>query len=118
MALKRLNNNKDVDVMGLTSEHFKLAGPEISEFLTCFLNHTTESKSICVVLKECILTPIFRKGDASNSGNYRGITVTPVLLKILEHIFSTRHSVIFQETQSKLQKGFTSDCSSLNAALF
>ena len=29
-ALKRLNNNKAVDVMSLTSEHFKLAGQEIS----------------------------------------------------------------------------------------
>ena len=42
--------------------------------------------------------------------------MTPVLLKILEHILNTRHSVIFQETQSKLQKGFTSGCSSLKAA--
>ena len=32
-ALKRLNNNKAVDVMGLTSEHFKLAGLELAEFL-------------------------------------------------------------------------------------
>ena len=115
-ALKRLNNNKAVNVMGLTSEHFKLAGQEISEFLTCFLNHIIEPKSISVVLKEGIPTPIFKKGDSSNSGNYRGITVTSVLLKILEHILNTRHSVIFQETQSKLQKGFTSGCSSLNAA--
>ena len=76
-ALKCLNNNKAVDIMGLTSEHFKLAGQEISEFLTCFLNYITESKSISVVLKEGILTPIFKKGDPSNPGNYRGITVTP-----------------------------------------
>ena len=115
-ALKRLNNNKAVDVMGLTSEQFKLAGQEISEFLIYFLNHITKSKSISVVLKEGILTPIFKKGDPSNPGNYRGMTVTPVHLKILEHILNTWRSVIFQETQSKLQKGFTSGCSSLNAA--
>ena len=39
-ALKRLNNNKAVDIMGLTSEHFKIAGQEIIEFLVCLLNYT------------------------------------------------------------------------------
>ena len=63
-----------------------------------------------------VLTPIFKKGDPSNPGNYRGITVTPVLLKILEHILNARHSQILMNTQSRLQKGFTPGCSSLNAA--
>ena len=29
-ALKRLNNNKAVDIMGLTSEHFKITGQQMS----------------------------------------------------------------------------------------
>ena len=115
-ALKRLNNNKAVDVMGLTAEHFKLAGQELSVFLTCFLNYVIDMGTVSVVLKEGILTPIFKKGDPSNPGNYRGITVTPVLLKILEHILNARHSQILMNTQSRLQKGFTPGCSSLNAA--
>ncbi|MEW8542502.1 MAG: hypothetical protein AB2693_03125, partial [Candidatus Thiodiazotropha sp.] len=90
-ALRRLNNNKAVDIMGLTAEHFKLAGYELSEFLTYFLNYLLESKTISAVLKEGILTPIFKKGDPSDPGNYRGITVTPVLLKVLEHILNNRH---------------------------
>ena len=49
-------------------------------------------------------------------GNYRGITVTPVLLKVLEHILNSRHNKHFHNTQSRLQKGFTAGCSSLNAA--
>ena len=85
-ALKRLNNNKAVDIMGLTAEHFKLAGHELSEFLICFLNYVIDTGTVSVVLKEGILTPIFKKGDPSSPGNYRGITVTPVLLEILEHI--------------------------------
>ena len=115
-ALKRLNNNNAVDVMGLTAEHFKLAGQELSVFLTCFLNYVIDMGTVSVVLKEGILTPIFKKGDPSNPGNYRGISVTPVMLKILEHILNARHSHILMNTQSKLQKGFTPGCSSLNAA--
>lgn len=115
-ALKKLNNNKAADIMGLTSEHFKLAGMELTEFLTSFLNYIISNKSVSVVLKEGILSPVYKKGDPSNPGNYRGITVTPVLLKILEHILNARHNRIYQDTQSRLQKGFTSGCSSLNAA--
>ena len=38
-ALKWLNNNKPLDIMGLTAEHCKLAGHELSEFLTCSINY-------------------------------------------------------------------------------
>ena len=41
----------------------------------------------------------------------------PVYLKILEHIQNARNNAIYQESQSKLQKGFTPGCSSLNATL-
>ena len=66
-ALKRLNNNKAVDIMGLASEHFKLAGQELSEFLTCFLNYMISTKTLSIVLKEGILTPSFiKKEDPGN----------------------------------------------------
>ena len=115
-ALKRLNNNKAVDIMGLTAQHFKLAGHNLTEFRTCFLNYLTNTGTVSIILKECILTPVFKKGDPSNPGNYRGITVIPVLLKILEHVLNTRHSLTLLDTQSRLQNGFTSGCTSLNAA--
>ena len=56
-ALKRMNNNKAADIMGLTSEHLKLAGIETIEFLTPLLNYIIRSRSISAVLKEGILTP-------------------------------------------------------------
>ena len=117
-ALKRLNNNKAFDIMGLTSEDFKLAGIQLAEFLACILNYMISTKAASVVLKEGILNPAFKKGDPTNPGNYRRITciVTPVLLKILVHIINTRHNHICAPTQSRIQKGFTLGCSSLNAA--
>ena len=60
-GLKRPNNNKAVDIMGPTAEHLKLAGYELSEFLTCFLNYVIDTVTVSVVLKEGILTPIFKK---------------------------------------------------------
>ena len=68
-----------------------------------------------VVLIEELLTP--KKVDPTDPGNYRGITITTVHLKVLEHVLNSRRNAILEITQSRLQKGFTSGCSSLNATL-
>ena len=102
--------------MGLNSKHIKLAGQELANFITCFMNYIIRTKTIFIVMKEGILTSIFKKGDPSNPVNYRGITVTPVLLKILDHIVNARHSRILDPSQSRIQKGFIAGYSSLNAA--
>ena len=65
--------------MGFPAEHFKLAAHELSEFLTCFLIYVIDTETVSMVLKEGILTPIFKMGVPSNPGNYRGITVTLLL---------------------------------------
>ena len=68
-ALRKLKNNKAMDSLGLTSEHFKLGGRDLISFLTDFLNHIIDSKHISVILKEGILTPLYKKGDVNDSGN-------------------------------------------------
>ena len=116
-ALNKLKNNKAMDSMGLCSEHLKIGGHSVVTFVTGLVNHMIESKTVSIVLKEGILTSLYKKGGSTDPGNYRGITVTPVLLKVLEHILNNRHNKILEETQSRFQRGFTSGCSSLNAAV-
>ena len=62
--------------MGFPVEHFNLAAHELSEFITCFLIYVIDTQTVSMVLKEGILTPIFKIGDPSNPGYYRGIPVT------------------------------------------
>ena len=116
-AIGKLKNNKAADVMGLTSEHLKLGGQSVENFLTDLLNYLLKTKKVSSILKEGIITPIYKKGESSNPGNYRGITVTPVILKVLEHVLNHRHNKILEPTQSRLQRGFTTGCSSMNAAV-
>ena len=53
-------------------------------------------------MKEGILTSILKKGkDQKIPANYRGITVTSVFSKILEHTLQTRLSCIQGESQSE-----------------
>ena len=64
--------------MNLTSEHFKFGKGVMDDYLLSLLNFIVNKKSVSPVLKEGLLTPIYKKGDKSDPSNYRGITVTPV----------------------------------------
>ena len=60
------------------------------------------------ILKIEILFPVFKnKGDCKNAKNYRGITVTPTLSKIIEKILKIRENGKILLNQNPLQKGFT-----------
>ena len=69
------------------------------------------------MLKEGLVSPILKKGDRSDPANYHGITVTTVLLKVIEHVLNIRHNAKLDPSQLRLQKGFTSGRSSIDAAL-
>ena len=60
-----------------------------------------------LVLKEGLVTLIFKNGDKTDPSNDHGITVTKVLLKVIEHVLNIRHNAILDVSQSCLQKGFT-----------
>ena len=107
-ALSRLKNNKAAVVLKLTRRGV------LNGYLLKLLNFMIKEMHVSPVLKEGFLTPIFKKGDKSNPSNYRGITVTPVILKILEHVLNERQNTILLESQSKLQKGFTAGSSSMS----
>ena len=45
-ALSKLKNNKAADTMGLCSEHLKLGGTAVVEFITSFLNCLIRPKAV------------------------------------------------------------------------
>ena len=116
-AIKRLKNNKAADSFGLTSEHIINCKNEIIPYLVDLVNTIFRIGKIPDTLKEGLHTPVYKKGDSANPSNYRGISVTPILLKVVEHILNTRQKPLLEPTQSVLQKGFTENTSSMNAAM-
>ena len=81
------------------------------------MNYIFDTKQVPHVLKGGLVTPIYKKGEKTDPANYWGITVTSILLKVVEHIMNKRHNLILGESQSRLQKGFTAGSSSIDAAL-
>ena len=116
-AIKQLKKNKAPDAYGITAEHIQLAQVGLIPIITSLVNKTIELGSLPQHLKEGVLTPVLKKGkDQKIPSNYRGITVTTIFSKILEHALQTRLNNILDATQSKLQRGFTAKTSPLNAA--
>ena len=69
-------------------------------------------------MKLGVLTPVFkRKGSNLDAKNYRGITITPTIAKILESVLRERIKPIVLESQNGLQRGFTEGSSPMNCSL-
>ena len=69
-------------------------------------------------MKLGVLTPVFkRKGSNLDAKNYRGITITPTISKILEALIRERIKPVITENQNPLQRGFTEGSSPMNCSL-
>jgi hypothetical protein len=86
-AINSLNRNKAADFYGITADNIVNGGDNLVKYIQEVLNKTFQLHHIPDILKIGILFPVFKnKGDCKNAKNYRGITVTPTLSKIIEKI--------------------------------
>ena len=117
-AIKSLNKGKSPDVYNICAEHLANGAEVIVPTLTVLLNKMWDLGVVPESLKLGILTPVFkRKGSNLDAKNYRGITVTPILSKVLETVLRERVKPIIAEHQNKLQRGFTEGSSPMNCSL-
>ena len=90
-AIKTLNKGKSPDIYGMQIEHILNAGDTAEQYVLEIINQIFRNGYIPGLLKTGLLTPVFkRKGNKNNSSNYRGITVLPVVCKIIEVIIKER----------------------------
>ena len=116
-ALKHIHKGKSEDYFGLSVENLCHASDSFIVFLVTIINQIFEHQKIPEMLKTGLLTPIYKnKGDKKDSKNYRGITVLPILLKVIEYILREDLKEVVLPVQSPLQRGFTENSSPLNAA--
>ena len=116
--MKHINKGKEEDNFGLSIENVCYAGDECIFFLEKLINAIFSHGKIPEMLKTGLLSPIFKnKGDKKDSKNYRGISVLPIILKIIEYILRKDLRKTFDSQQSPLQRGFTPNASPMNCAL-
>ena len=117
-SIKSLNKGKSAGIYNLSAEHWTYGASVIIPVLTLPLNKMLELGTVPESMKLGYLTPVYkRKGSNLDAKNYRGITVTPILSKVLESVITERIKPIILEQQNKLQRGFTENSSPINCSL-
>ena len=88
-VLKRLKSGKSAGHDMLQSEHLKYGGTALQIWIQQICNAIIDSESV----PDCgIVIPIYKGGgkDPLDTNSYRGITLTPVLAKVLESLMLGR----------------------------
>jgi hypothetical protein len=103
-ALRRLKNGKAPGLDGIPSEVYKLLSetgtvtPMAAVFLS-LLNGVYMTGRIPAGWETSIVVPIFKKGDETETGNYRGIALMSTALKVLCVMLNRRLSDVLHELQ-------------------
>ena len=81
---------------------------EIALFLSVFFQKSLDSGQVPHDWTKACVTRIFKKGDRSDPINYRPISLTCILCKVMEHIVASNLSRHFEQNDIlyNLQHGF------------
>ena len=117
-AITTLNTGKAPDVYGITAEHFLNGGEATIQATAEIVNAMFQFGIVTDALKVGALTPVFKKkGSSTDAKNYRGITVLPVMTKILVSVLKDQIQPYVERQQNSLQRGFTKCSSPMNCSL-
>ena len=109
-ALKLTKRNKAGGGDGLVYEHLVYGGPFLCSILTKFFNAVIKLAYAPKDMKRGVITTLFKGGNKrkDNPDNYRAITLSSVILKVLERILLTRIELFdsIQPPLHPLQGGF------------
>ena len=97
-CLNSLANGRSPGLLGFPVEFFKYARPlgvpravhVLSPLITDIFNLAFASDTLPTVRNVCLVTPIFKKGDAFDTGNYRPIAVGDSLMRLYSCVLNAR----------------------------
>lgn len=88
--INNLDSNSSVGVDGISTKVIKCVKELIKNRLTISFNKLLNDGSFPDSLKIAKVTPIYKSGTRTDPGNYRPISVLPILSKIFEKVIHTR----------------------------
>ena len=81
--IKKMKDNKSPGVDGIPPKLLKEIAEQISTPLANFLNLSLKERIVHSEWKEAIITPLFKKGSRKKPENYRAVSLTSVICKLL-----------------------------------
>ena len=118
-AVNEMSASSSAGPDGLPSSFLKECLPELIQPLKILFRKSLDSGDIPAILKRAAIIPVFKGGDKTCPSNYRPISLTPVLMKLLERIIR-KQVISFLVTNNLLnpsQHGFRENHSCLSALL-
>ena len=95
-------------IYGVTAEYFINSGEATLQATTNIVNLMFQFGTVTGASKAGALTPVYKKrGSSTDAKNYRGITVLPVMTKIIESVLRNQIQPYVEQQQNSLQQGFT-----------
>ena len=106
--LKGLNPHKAAGPDQLKPIVLQTLHKELAPILKLIFQKSLDTGRLPSIWKKANVSPIFKKGDKTEPANYRPISLTCVLCKVLEHVVASGISKHFTEQNilSELQHGF------------
>jgi hypothetical protein len=98
VALNSMSNGRSPGLLGLPAELFKYArrlgasqsAHLLSPLITDIFNLAFATNALPTVENVCLVTPIYKKGDAFDTGNYRPIAVGDSLVRLYSSVLNSR----------------------------
>ena len=118
-AIKRLKSSVSHTPDGIPSLFLKRTSKSLAKPLSMLFNMSLKYGKIPDVWRNAIVTPIFKKGRTNTPSNYRPISLTSVVCRLMESIIHMYISIHLRENNllSTLQHGFISKRSTLTQQL-
>lgn len=112
--LKALKINKSPGPDELHPRVLREAAEELAKPVTLLFQQSIQEGKLPQIWKDANVTPLFKKGSKSNPGNYRPVSLTCILCKVLESIIRDKlvKHMLENNLLSKHQHGFISGRSS------
>ena len=115
-AISNLKPRKAPGLDGITSEMLKAGGKTVISFLEKLFNQIFDKGIYPKEWAKAIVIPIFKKGDANNPDNYRGVSLISILCKCYTSILNSRLYQWLEDTHSiaENQAGFRKNHSTVD----
>ena len=96
--LCNLDPNKAVGVDRISAKLLRTASPGISHSLTSLFNASLKCGQLPMKWKSARITPVLKGGDSKVVGNFRPVSVLPVVMKVFERLV---HQELYLHLQEK-----------------
>jgi hypothetical protein len=118
LAIEKLKSHKSIGIDQIPAELIKAGGRTISCEIHKLIISIWNKEKLPEKWKESIILPIYKKGDKTDCNNYRGISLSPTMHKILSSILLSRLIPYAEEIIGVRQCGFRRNRSTTDHMFF